>query len=132
RAIRHSADKGIPVPSVVHWKVGHYAAILEEADGRYRVKDPAFGQELWMDREAVASESSGYFLVPESIPDAGWTAVAASEAARVVGAGYTSSLQDNATSDDDLTECDDPCSASGDTRGMPRYRIHSMLVSLNI
>ena len=36
-------DEPVPIPSVVHWKVGHFAAIVSEARGRYFVKDPVLG-----------------------------------------------------------------------------------------
>jgi Peptidase C39 family len=34
RLIFRSADQPIPVPSIVHWKVSHYAAIIGETSGR--------------------------------------------------------------------------------------------------
>src|SRR5207253_9564230 len=32
-------------PSVVHWKVGHYAAMIREENGRYLLQDPTFGND---------------------------------------------------------------------------------------
>ncbi|UTW11525.1 RHS repeat-associated core domain-containing protein [Marinobacterium rhizophilum] len=129
-AVRRIAGQPVPVPSLVHWRVGHYATILSQADGIYQVRDPAFAQDLWISQEALDAESSGYFLALSaadgSMP---WQPVKASVAAQVVGRGYTSSSDQNSTSEDDLTECNSPCA---DVRGMPRYRVHSMLVSLNI
>ena len=131
-AIRRGPRQPIPVPSIVHWRIGHFAAVLGEVQGRYRVADPALGGELWMTREALEAESSGDFLIPRSdgvqVP---WQVLGAREAARVVGGGYTSGNQPNQTSNDDPTDCDDPC-AQDTPKGMPRYRVHSMLVSLNI
>src|SRR5205085_5226577 len=38
------------VPSVVHWKVGHYAAIVRQVGDRYLVEDPTFGNNVWATR----------------------------------------------------------------------------------
>jgi len=84
---------GQPVPqwAIVHWKVGHFAAIVGKANGRYHVADPVFASsELWVTEAALDSEASGYFLVPASMPmSAGWRAVDATEAQRVWGKGPT-------------------------------------------
>lgn len=54
----------IPVPSVVHWKVGHFAAIIGTAHGHYHVIDPVFaGHNAWFAQAAIDAEASGYFLV---------------------------------------------------------------------
>jgi len=63
-AARRSGNAAIPLPAVAHWKAGHYAAVLEEKDGRYLVKDPTFGTDFWMSAKALAAESSGVFIVP--------------------------------------------------------------------
>ena len=61
----------IPVPSIVHWKVGHFAAIVGLANGRYHLDDPTFGRQgLWVTQAALDAEASGYFLAP-SKPTAG-------------------------------------------------------------
>src|ERR1043165_2915721 len=52
------------VPSVVHWRQNHYAAIIAEQGGLYRVVDQTFGEPKWLSREAIDAEASGYFLVP--------------------------------------------------------------------
>ncbi len=56
------------LPAVVHWRSGHFAAILqrEESTGRplYRVQDPTFGDEIWISEAALEDEASGYFLIP--------------------------------------------------------------------
>ncbi len=54
------------VPSVVHWKVGHYAAIVRQVGDRYLVEDPTFRNTVWPTREALEEETSGYFLVPRA------------------------------------------------------------------
>lgn len=117
----------IPVPSVVHWKLNHYAAIVGFDGKRYHVQDPTFGTDLWMTREAVETESSGYFVLPQAQLPQGWRLASAKEQASVYGRGLTQQGSSKATSSDDAkakpTEC---------TNGCPKYNVHSMLVSLNI
>ncbi|HEY1261674.1 MAG TPA: hypothetical protein VGF34_20685, partial [Stellaceae bacterium] len=79
----------VPVPSIAHWRVGHFAAILGARNGRFEVGDPTFGhQSLWVTQAALDAEASGYFLVPaDTAHSATWRQVATAEAARVWGAG---------------------------------------------
>lgn len=117
----------IPVPSVVHWKVSHYAAIVAEDKGRYHIQDPTFGTDLWVGREAVEAESSGYFLIADGTPRAGWRTVSAAEADRIYGMGFTNAGDPNATRPDDPKA--NPDCGNG---GMCGYNVHSLNVSLNI
>src|SRR6478736_5578879 len=41
-AVQRTEGAEIVVPSVVHWKENHYAAIVEKANGSFRVIDPTF------------------------------------------------------------------------------------------
>lgn len=66
RAFRADGAR-IPVPSVVHWRAGHYAAVVKHEAGSYLVEDPTFQRSIWMTEEAVREESSGLFLVPDQI-----------------------------------------------------------------
>ena len=77
----------IILPAVVNWKVGHYAALLKEVNGRYEVQDPTFGDEIWVTREVLDKEASGYFLVPAGVLPAGWHSVSPEEGAGVWGKG---------------------------------------------
>jgi len=89
--IFRSADQPVPVPSLVHWKLGHYATILREQHGRYEISDPAFaGRILWVTKAALDDEGSGYFLIPkrEAI-EKGWRLVEEEEAKTVRGKGPT-------------------------------------------
>ncbi|NMG72077.1 cysteine peptidase family C39 domain-containing protein, partial [Parazoarcus communis] len=122
-------EKGgaIPVPSVIHWKVSHYAAIVGERDGRYHIQDPTFGADLWVSRDAIEHESSGYFLVPATQKKDGWRTVSLEEGAKVYGMGFTAANDPRATTPEDDKEKD--CE---DSRGMCTYNVHGMLVSLNL
>jgi RHS repeat-associated protein len=100
--IKRESGQPIPVPSVIHWKLNHYAAITEQRADGYVVQDPTFASGLVLSVDAIDAESSGYFLVPAgakptAVPaaadgkDAGaWRTVetASDEAATVYGMGY--------------------------------------------
>jgi len=116
------------VPSVVHWRVGHYAAMVRQEGDRYLLEDPTFGNTVWATRQALEAESSGYFLIPPGELPRGWRSVDAKEGGSVWGKGFTSS-----SDPDPLTPPDpkkpDPCKGGN---GMAVSSVHLMLVSLNI
>jgi tetratricopeptide (TPR) repeat protein len=77
----------IVVPAVVHWKVGHYAAVVDNHSGRYRVQETAFGDDLLMSMATLDEEASGYFLIPNGPLAAGWRALRPGEGDGVWGRG---------------------------------------------
>ena len=81
------------MPSVIHWKVGHYAALLKQVGNRYLTQDPTFENETWHTLNALEAEASGYFLVPPGPLPAGWTSVSAAEAGTIFGKGDTGGPQ---------------------------------------
>lgn len=132
-AFRESNNISIPVPSVIHWKLNHYAAIVEKSGELYRIKDPTFGRDLWLSSAALNAESSGYFMIPKKQLREGWRDVGLTEAGSIRGMGYTNSLDPDPTRPHDPKECGGGCTPTGaDAKGMARYAVHSMLVSLNI
>lgn len=42
---KRAPGAGVIVPSVVHWKVGHFGALVREQNGQLLLKDPTFGNE---------------------------------------------------------------------------------------
>ncbi|HTV33485.1 MAG TPA: hypothetical protein VME69_10365, partial [Methylocella sp.] len=53
------ADQPVPVPSIIHWKTGHYAAILGRENGGYRVRDPVLGMNpRFVPEGAIEAEAS--------------------------------------------------------------------------
>lgn len=42
RLIYREPGQKVPLPAIVHWKVGHFAAIVGKGNGRYHVEDPVF------------------------------------------------------------------------------------------
>ena len=77
------------LPAVVHWKVGHYAALLNREGGRFLVEDHTFQSSLLMTSEALETESSGYFIVPAGPLPIGWRSVSEREAQSILGKGVT-------------------------------------------
>lgn len=91
QAAKRSPGSSVVVPSVVHWSVGHFAAITAQKDGRYLIQDPTFGGgDLWVTVDALDIEGSGYYLIPEGNRPSGWQSVSAEEAATVWGKGGAS------------------------------------------
>jgi RHS repeat-associated protein len=125
---RRSPGAALLYPAVIHWQVGHYAALIEPRDGRQRIVDPTFGEELLVGTPAIDAEASGYFLVPSGPLPAGWTAVNDTEAGTVWGKGQTTGNDPKAT-----TGCDKKsgCGCAG-SKGMATYGVHSLLCSLTL
>src|SRR5260221_2988907 len=74
-------------PSVIHWKVGHFAAIIRQEGDRYLVQDPTFRNDVWASATTLENEASGYFLIPpDSLPE-GWRDVDVVEGVAISGKG---------------------------------------------
>ncbi len=81
----NKASETIPVPSVVHLSLGHFAAIVEVRGDRVLLRDRILGGDIWMRRAALQEETSGYFLVASGrLPD-GWVTATDRETATVIG-----------------------------------------------
>jgi RHS repeat-associated protein len=88
-----SAGAEFLVPAMVHWKAGHFAALVGEQAGLYRVQDPTFGDQMWVSRAALEAETSGYFLAPAGTLPAGWRSVSPDEGGTVWGKGAASGFE---------------------------------------
>jgi RHS repeat-associated protein len=75
-----------PVPSVFHWTFDHYSALTERSGDLYRVKDFHLKFDGWVSADALAKQTSGYFLVAAdaALPTV-FSAVADGEAKTVFG-----------------------------------------------
>jgi YD repeat-containing protein len=129
RPVFRQPGQPVPIPSLVHWKVGHFAAIVGERGGRYQVKDAVFRrQDLWVTPAALDAEASGYFLAPASEKsDARWREVGTEEAGNVWGMGPTNGPDPNdpgPPTDPPPDDCDTcPCPMCG-------YNISELAVGL--
>lgn len=90
---KRSQGSDFVIGSVVHWKLNHYGALLDEKNGRYLIGDSTFsriyGKSLWISKTALEEESDGYFLIPKGNLSAGWRKVTEDEGKNVWGKGTT-------------------------------------------
>jgi hypothetical protein len=120
------------VPSVVHWKVGHYAAIIRREGDRYLLQDPTFGNDVWATSACLEAETSGYFLIASNSLGRGWRLVESKEGDSVWGKGVTTG------NDPKPIGCKDPKSEGanackeGNCKGMAVSSVHLMTVNLNL
>lgn len=147
RLLFREPGQPVPIPSVVHWKVGHFAAIVGEANGRLHVQDSVFNTGgLWVTRSALDAEASGYFLVPQSSQQqSAYREVALAEAETVWGKGPTNGTRAGGSGDPTADQSDPtpprdpdpdlplPTTPTPDpTCGMCRHSIKESSVSINI
>ncbi len=130
RAVFRKPGEPVPLPSIVHWRVGHFATIVGEARGRYEVKDPTLGpQSVWVTRAALDAEASGYFLAPADVArSVDWRTVAAGEAVKVWGAGSINGYAGNPAGGAGA----DPADGNPPNPCMCGYGINEQTVSLNL
>jgi hypothetical protein len=115
------------VPALIHLRVGHWAALLGSEDDLQLV-DPARGRTLPVSARVLASEASGYELIPSGALSAGYRAVRPREAQRVWGRGTTGSAPDpGATGPADAEGGDD---AEAPCLGCTRWSYEPLLVGL--
>ena len=117
----------VVIPSVVHWKVGHFGALVRKQNGRYLLKDATFGNETWLTQRALDHEASGYFLIPSGSLPKGWVTPSKVETKQVFGKGHSGAGGDGETSPEDHQSGDCP-----DGGGMAMYRFHTLLASLTV
>ncbi len=121
-----ASDQPVPVPSIIHWKVSHFAAIVGGNGTRFHIIDPTFGSDLWITKSAIDAESDGYFLVPNQSRMLAWREATKKETAQVHGMGFPGSVEAGAT-----TPADCQCQQKSPPP-MAIYAFHEMLVSLHI
>ena len=92
--VRRTVGPDLVVPSVVHWRQNHYAAILDKQGDFYLVSDPTFGTEKLLPAEVINEEASGEFLVPAACLTNGWTQLARNETANIHGMGLPDDIKD--------------------------------------
>ena len=114
------------VPSVLHWKVDHYAAIIRRDGDRYLLQDPTFRNDVWATRQALEAETSGYFVIPPGALPKGWRNVESAEGEKVWGKGNTSNNDPKPIAPNDPKTGGAPC------KGMAVSSVHLMVVNLNL
>jgi RHS repeat-associated protein len=112
----------IPIPSVVHLRSQHYAAVIGRENGAYVVRDVALGGQLQITDAALLDEATGYVMVPSSAAAQVGRAVTSEEGQNVIGHCVPGWPYD----DDD---CNCP---SGGGPGMPTYAIHPVSTAITL
>lgn len=130
---RHTGQP-IPVPAVVHLKVGHFAAITEQKGDQLHVQDAVLGRDAWISTAALNSESSGYFLTPASAGSVSrWASVDVAAASKVIGAGNTTNPMPPPRPDDNPPPCGGGSGGgAGGGVGMPVCSINNAQTSLTL
>lgn len=127
QAAKRSRGATIPVPSVLHWKTGHFSAVMASANGMYLVQDPFLG-DTWVSPETVDLESSGFGLLPSAPLAQGWQPVTPEEAKQVWGKGAWGPGRPDDTRPDSHHLGGTPSPATG----VPGYAFHTNVVSLHL
>jgi RHS repeat-associated protein len=132
-ARRVSSDAPLITPSLVHWKIGHYAALVAKVGPGFIMEDPTYGSagHKCLSQDAIDKESDGYFLIPRGKLLKGWVAVAAKESASVWGSaprlGKDNRQKGTSAPVIDLHPSPDQCST-----GMPTASVFSMQTTLHL
>jgi RHS repeat-associated protein len=92
--VKWQSGTELPVPSVVHWKQDHYAAIIAMQDNFLRVVDPTFGGARWIDKSVVEAETSGALLVTPEQVQPSWRRLTVAETAAIHGKGQPANIKD--------------------------------------
>ena len=132
---RRQSGADIPLPVMVHWKLGHFSALTKMVNGRYLIEDSALLQG-WISPKVLDEESDGYFLIPDGPLPAGWSAVTESEGETVFGRGWPY-WSDGSGGGDGCGGGPSGGGAAegGDTKscpiGMPQYMFNMMRIGLD-
>jgi YD repeat-containing protein len=84
---RRSPGAAVVVPALVHWKAGHFAALVKDTGDRLLIQDPTFGNDLWVSRAALDAEASGVFLGAGGALPQGWERLTPEDGQNVWGKG---------------------------------------------
>lgn len=77
----------LPTPSVVHWRAGHYAALISKSDQGYHLVDHTFGLDTIVSAKTLEEEASGYFLVPSDSVNSDFKPLSKAETDQIWGKG---------------------------------------------
>jgi RHS repeat-associated protein len=148
RLARRETGARVLTPSVVHWKVGHFAALVAAEGDRYLVRDPTFGDEMWVRQSTLDDEASGNFLIDQQDLIPGWAPLDDEAASRVWGKGVAAGVDDtDLYGGPECPSCGGPGGGMGSfgpgsspppaggpppTFGMAVASIHMMLTSIRL
>ena len=83
--VRWNKPDEIPIPSIIHWRWGHYSALVAADKAGYVTVDPLFSDSR-LSPAQIAAQGSGCFLLPglKAVPS-GWQTLLSAEAAQLTG-----------------------------------------------
>ncbi len=128
---RRAPGAEVLLPAVVHWKVGHYAALQRRLAGSNYIvtQDLTFDQTAALSDAALDGEASGVFLVRSGPLPKGWSAVPAAEAGLIYGKGFTDGRGKKTPDCKSTKHTGSSCPVCP---GMPQYSINLMQVALTV
>lgn len=125
---KRNLGAGIPVPSVLHFRTGHFAAALFQKGNRILVQDPFLG-DTWIPMSVLDHEVSGYALIAAGKLPKGWVSVSSEDGARVWGKGAWGPGRPDDTRPDSYLI---PTSFLSETGSSTKIGFHANLVSLSL
>ena len=125
---RRTPGAAVVTPALVHWKAGHFAALLKDEGNRLLIQDPTFGDDLWVTRAALDSEASGVFLVPAGTLPSGWEVMQPEDGQGVWGKGFGNGANQQFQGGCDETSQPTCCTK----QRMAAYTVNLLLVNLHI
>ncbi|HEV3272526.1 MAG TPA: cysteine peptidase family C39 domain-containing protein, partial [Candidatus Methylacidiphilales bacterium] len=135
---KRTPGSAVLVPSVVNWKVGHFAAIIGQDKGLIHLHDTTFGDDVSISPQALDAESSGYFLVKNQPLPPGWSPVSEEEGKTVWGKGPSATVNTNDNKKGPTDGCPGGSGDSGDSgdsggsANMAVYSIYDAVGSLSL
>ncbi|MCP3728122.1 hypothetical protein M3I53_34275 [Paraburkholderia sp. CNPSo 3272] len=121
----------VPIPSVINWKVGHYAAVVGKIGDLYRVTNVG-KKDMFVRESTLDQEASGYFLVPAGDLPRGWRSVDDLEGQLVWGRGPTGPNTPPGPGPADPQAFPDSCAGDAPNVGVTTWNVAAMSVSLEL
>lgn len=124
---KRSPGAPLVVPSILHWKLSHFAAVTSKVGDRFEIKDATFGLDgTFKVKQAVFDkETDGYALIPAGALPSGWSSVSAAEASKIFGKGAAYTWPDSMP----CNSCNSPGPTCG---GMMRYDANLVSTDLHL
>jgi peptidase C39-like protein len=130
----------IPTPAVIHWKSGHYAALVGRTeDGGYHLIDRSMELDVTVSGPAIQKEGSGYFLIPTASVTSDFTPLTQGETDNIWGKGavptVTPPVPASVAPTTDLSSsngqsCNGNNSSKSADSGMPSWAVDKLRIAL--
>ncbi|HEY9773365.1 MAG TPA: cysteine peptidase family C39 domain-containing protein, partial [Planktothrix sp.] len=129
---KRSPGAPLPLPAVMHWSIGHFAAVTDKENGKYIAKDTTFdfAGSMALSPTALEQATDGYFLIPAGKLPSGWRSVSDQEAQTVWGKGGIGGPDPYHKQPEAPGTCS--VGGGGGGRGMAGSRAYLLSATLNI